>query len=92
MKDFDWNNEKDLVEFIEFLGGYEIEYYSLVNNYGFTFYIFNTKIDLRRWRNVYGVETDFWACMQCKNTPLDKSIKKKMDSIANYANKHCRIH
>ena len=53
-------------------GATNIEFYMLVNNDGYTFELEGVRFDLRHWRNVYGVETDFWDVMYLSN-PNEKS-------------------
>lgn len=42
--------------------GFEIvDDYSLVNNYGYKIKLNNTEYDLRHWKNIYGIEVDYWS-------------------------------
>ena len=50
-------SELDLIN----VGCKNVQYYSLINNYGFRFTFENTKYDLRHWLNVYGASVDFWS-------------------------------
>ena len=50
-------NENTLIE----IGLENVDYYSLINNYGFHFQHNNVKYDLRHWLNVYGASVDYWG-------------------------------
>ena len=56
------NCNKEIEKMLKKLGAKKIEFYVLVNNDGFTFEYEGKRYDLRHWRNVYGVECDFWDC------------------------------
>jgi hypothetical protein len=38
-----------------------LNWYTLISNYGFTFTINDNKFDVRHWLNDYGFEVDYWS-------------------------------
>lgn len=48
-------------EALKGLGFDSVKYYSLINNYGYTFISKGIKYDLRRWLNCYGCDVDYWS-------------------------------
>jgi len=43
------------------IGAINIKEYYLISNYGFTFFIYGVKCDLRFWANCYGVSLNKWS-------------------------------
>ena len=66
------NIDDKIEKMLQDKGATNIKFYMLVNNDGFTFEIGGVKFDLRHWRNVYGVETDFWD-VNFLTTPNEES-------------------
>lgn len=61
---------------IHALGVEKFSYYSLINNYGYTFIYNNIKYDLRHVLNVYGARVDMWDLYPNTNEKALESIKK----------------
>ena len=82
--------DKQIENMLREKGATNIEFYMLVNNDGFTFEYKGKRYDLRHWRNVYGVECDFWDC-SCLDryedtTNVERSFMKAVKDAANEIN------
>lgn len=62
----------ELYKKLEVMGIRDFSYYSLVNNYGYTFSYKGVKYDSRHWLNCYGSSCDFWQLDQ-GNIELDRA-------------------
>ena len=65
------------IQVLEILGAKNIEGYSLINNYGYTFEIDGTKYDVRYWANCYGVALNRWETMPTRTEPRPKTEEEK---------------
>lgn len=61
-------NEKEMKQLLETIGAKEIEYYLLVNNWGFTFKYHDVEFDARFWENCYGTSPMIWTISHSKKT------------------------
>ncbi len=69
-------------EVLEKYGATNIKYYSLVNNYGFTFEIDNEKFDVRYWANCYGVAINKWSVeTYMVSKKLENETRNKITNI-----------
>ena len=72
-------------------GATDIEYYSLVNNFGYTFTLGGKHYDARFWANCYGTALDRWevACMDKREDEpqftqtVDPELKARLESALN---------
>lgn len=60
--------DEQIKKFLKEIGASNIKFYMLVNNDGYRFEYKGIKFDLRHWRNVYGVETNFYS-ISSNSTP-----------------------
>lgn len=79
----------DVKKIIEKHGGREIEYYTLINNYGYRFKLNGVNCDLRYWANCYGVALDYWRIHTYGDKKADDATKAIFKKIENEANKVC---
>lgn len=78
-------------EALERNGATNIEGYSLVNNYGFTFDLDGKKYDARFWANCYGTALNRWEVMSRNKReddprfvyPVDPELKARLESALN---------
>lgn len=82
-------NSMTYEEILKKYGASDIERYSLISNYGYTFYIGENKYDIRFWANCYGAEINKWQIMPCtkgddgKYIPMDRELSKKIEEEFN---------
>lgn len=63
-------------------GGNIIDEYVLINNDGYIFELEGNKYDCRHWRNVYGVEVNYYDITFIKgDNEYDDNIQDKIDLI-----------
>ena len=78
-----------IVEILEENGATDINGYSLINNYGYTFMLDGKKCDARYWANCYGCALDRWDVTSItqgddgKYIPLGKEVKDKLEHEMN---------
>ena len=53
------DDERELLESVP--GIENVEYYGLINNYGYHFKLKGFEYDLRHWLNCYGADVDDWS-------------------------------
>ncbi len=81
-----------IVEVLKKNGATEIEGYSLVSNYGYTFKLNGRKYDARFWANCYGAYLGKWNIHGCEpyksvsgsnSTPPDAELIEKIKNELN---------
>lgn len=63
------------LEIIQKYGATDIEDYTLVNNDGFTCTLGGARFDARHWRNVYGVDVNYYDITGGDALPKDDSAE-----------------
>ena len=63
---------------LEIIGAENIEPYTLISNYGFTFYIGEIKFDVRFWANNYGFELNEWRTHLATELADDEMFVRKV--------------
>ena len=77
------------VEILEAYGATDIEGYTLISNYGYTFKLNGIKCDARYWANCYGCALDKWDVTSItrgddgKYIQLDKDLCEKLEHEMN---------
>lgn len=74
-----------IVEILKRYGATDIEGYSLISNYGYTFFINGVKYDARFWANCYGAALNVWRihCCEPKNVNVDLKTLQVMENEMN---------
>lgn len=74
-----------IVEVLEKHGATDIEDYSLISNYGYTFFINGVKYDARFWANCYGAALNIWQIHNCdpENRRIDVKTLRKIEEELN---------
>lgn len=86
MKGGEFMFESDRIKIaLEESGCENINDYSLINNYGFTFKKKGNRYDLRHWLNVYGASVDFWEihALDTKESFEGKTLEEALEEIKN---------
>ena len=74
---------------LEALNCANIEGYTLVNNYGYTFTLGDRKYDLRFWANMYGSSPNKWIAHKCSDgdtDDVDRFVFSTLDYMFNFSN------
>lgn len=71
--------DKEVMKTIEEMGGVEIESYSLISNYGYTFKKDGEMYDARFWANCYGSSPMVWDVMG-GNREFARALTSKLNS------------
>jgi hypothetical protein len=79
------NKTQKLIE----IGCTNIEAYTLVSNYGYTFSKGGVKYDLRYWENCYGVYGGGWSVVAIGAPGSSPSFGENFDAVVEWIKENC---
>lgn len=82
-------SDKTIRKVFELIGATDVEPYTLISNWGYTFKIGDEKYDMRFWENEYGFSPNEWRMHHCHDgvrTPIENALSECLYFMFNLSN------